>query len=121
MIARVAGGPSKAPSLDPTKPLEIAETRSQVLAALDRLSDSQRLALEWKYVENLSTREIAIRFGQTEKAVESILFRARNRFREQAAQVDQEETTTRRGTPAELVWLAFCSLQRFRFCLRNEP
>ncbi len=65
----------------PAKPLEVAETRNQVLEVLDDLPERQRIALEWKYVENLRVREIAQRLGETEKAVEATLYRARREFR----------------------------------------
>ena len=65
----------------PEKPLELAETRSQVLEVLDGLPERQRIALEWKYVENLRVKEIAERLGETEKAVEATLYRARREFR----------------------------------------
>jgi RNA polymerase sigma-70 factor, ECF subfamily len=58
-----------------------AETRDSAIRALDAMDDEERLALEWKYVESLSVREIAERLGRTEKAVEAILYRARNSFR----------------------------------------
>jgi len=59
------------------------EKREQVREIMDGLSEQHRLALEWKYLEKLSVREIARRWEITEKAVESILFRARGEFREQ--------------------------------------
>lgn len=62
-------------------PLEEAETRACVRLVMDRLDGEERLALEWKYVEGLSVREIAGRLGRTEKAAEAVLFRARNTFR----------------------------------------
>jgi RNA polymerase sigma factor (sigma-70 family) len=61
--------------------LETADTRRQVHAALDRLPDEERLALEWKYLEDLSVGEIAERLGRTEKVAESVLYRARRSFR----------------------------------------
>ena len=61
--------------------IELAETRDQVLEILDSLSERQRLALELKYLEDLRVREIAERMGETEKAVEAILYRARREFR----------------------------------------
>jgi len=65
----------------PSQPLEQEETRSHVLAVLDDLPERQRLALEWKYVDGLRVREIAERLGDTEKAVEATLYRARREFR----------------------------------------
>jgi hypothetical protein len=49
---------------------------------MDDLPEPYRLVLEWKYVDRLSVQEIAVRMTLTEKAVESILFRARREFRE---------------------------------------
>ena len=46
-----------------------------------RLSDEERMALEWKYVDRLSAREIAKRMSRTEKAVRDLLYRARKSFR----------------------------------------
>jgi len=67
---------------DPAASIESAETRTRVAEVLERLPDEQRIALEWKYLEGLSVREIADRFGRTEKAAEAILYRARKAFRE---------------------------------------
>ncbi|MBX3439751.1 MAG: sigma-70 family RNA polymerase sigma factor [Planctomycetaceae bacterium] len=74
-----AGGGNE--SLDASFPLEAEETRYEVLAALDRLPENQRLILEWKHADGQTVREIAVRLGQTEKAVESQLYRARKDFR----------------------------------------
>jgi RNA polymerase sigma-70 factor (ECF subfamily) len=66
---------------EPAAALETDETRAGVRCVLDRLDDDQRLALEWKYVDGLSVREIAQRLGRTEKAAETVLYRARISFR----------------------------------------
>jgi RNA polymerase sigma-70 factor (ECF subfamily) len=58
------------------------ERRATIRRVMDDLPEPQRLALEWKYLDHLSVREIAERMATTEKAVESILFRARREFRE---------------------------------------
>jgi len=68
--------------IDPAAPLEAAETRARVAEALDALSDEQRIALEWKYLEGLSVRQIADHLGRSEKAAETLLYRARKAFRE---------------------------------------
>jgi RNA polymerase sigma-70 factor (ECF subfamily) len=65
----------------PSAPLEVEETRSEVLRVLDELSDRQRVVLEWKYLDALRVREIAERLGDSEKAVETVLYRARREFR----------------------------------------
>ena len=65
---------------------EVLAVRSQIKGlvhvALDRLPSHYALALEWKYLEGLSMKEIATRFGSTSKAVESLLTRARGAYRE---------------------------------------
>ena len=66
----------------PTGGSQEAERAARVMAAMAELPDEQRLMLEWKYLGELSVREIAGRLGRTEKAVESVLYRARNAFRE---------------------------------------
>lgn len=66
---------------NPARPLETEETRSHVLQVLEELSDRQRVVLEWKYLDALRVREIAERLGETEKAVETVLYRARREFR----------------------------------------
>jgi RNA polymerase sigma-70 factor (ECF subfamily) len=65
----------------PSAPLEAEETRVEVLQVLDELPDRQRLALEMKYLDALHVREIAERLGDSEKAVETVLYRARREFR----------------------------------------
>jgi len=65
----------------PSAPLEAEESRDHVMRVLDELSDRQRTVLEWKYLESLGVREMAERLGETEKAVESLLYRARREFR----------------------------------------
>ena len=65
----------------PSAPLEAEETRVEVLRVLDELPDRQRLVLEWKYLDALRVREIAERLGDSEKAIETVLYRARREFR----------------------------------------
>jgi RNA polymerase sigma-70 factor (ECF subfamily) len=69
------------PQLAPSAPLEVVETKERVHHALDALSERQRIVLEWKYLESLPVREMAQRLGETEKAVEAVLYRARREFR----------------------------------------
>lgn len=57
------------------------ETRLTVLATLDRLAPDQRLALTYRYLDQLSVREIAEAIGRSESATESLLSRARDAFR----------------------------------------
>jgi len=56
-----------------------------VEATLDALPGHYGEALEWKYVDGLSVREIASRLQLGEKAAESLLSRARESFREAMA------------------------------------
>lgn len=80
----------------PVQPVcEIDERRAAVRKVLDDLPDSHRLALEWKYVDHLSVREIATRMGITEKAVESTLFRARREFREGLGALERDDVPFR--------------------------
>ncbi len=73
---------------DPAKRHETQEKRAAVRQAMDELSDLHRTTLEWKYLDKLSVREIADRCGNTEKAVESILFRARRDLRMRLMKTD---------------------------------
>jgi len=58
------------------------ESMELVHAALDQLPPHYGQALEWKYLEDLSVKEIAERMSTTAKAVESMLTRARDAFRD---------------------------------------
>lgn len=53
-----------------------------VWIALDRLPSRYGRALEWKYIEDRSVRDIAARLRLSEKAAESLLTRSRNAFRD---------------------------------------
>ncbi|MEX2214512.1 MAG: sigma-70 family RNA polymerase sigma factor [Phycisphaeraceae bacterium] len=58
------------------------ETRQMVGATMAQLPNRYRAALEAKYVQGQSVRDIAEAGGESEKAVESLLTRARLAFRE---------------------------------------
>jgi RNA polymerase sigma-70 factor (ECF subfamily) len=62
---------------NPTAP----ETRVAVLDALDGLAADQRLALTYRYLDQLPVREIAEVLGRSEAATASLLARAREAFR----------------------------------------
>jgi RNA polymerase sigma-70 factor (ECF subfamily) len=53
-----------------------------VQITLDHLPPRYSRALEWKYLQELSVHQIAERMGTTPKAVESLLTRARDAFRD---------------------------------------
>ncbi len=66
----------------PDDSLSRKELAHYVHAALDRLPRRQASALEWKYVDGLSVKEIASRLEVRPKAAESLLTRARQAFRD---------------------------------------
>jgi RNA polymerase sigma-70 factor (ECF subfamily) len=64
--------------------------RERLIAALDQLPDTQRLAILLRYAEGLSGRETATLLGKSEHAVESLLVRGRRVLRHLLA--DEEIT-----------------------------
>lgn len=79
---------------DPAQEQELRERREEIRQVLDCLPEQSRLALEWKYIDKLSVKEIAERLEVTEKAAESILFRGRKEFRQRILMKDD------RGNPS---------------------
>jgi len=73
-----------------------------VVEVLDGLADRERLALEWKYLDNHSVIEIARRLLATPKAVESILYRGRREFR------NRYESLERHGSRAAVLFGNSC-------------
>ena len=72
-----------APASDEPETGAQREQLSRIVAAtLDALPARYGEALEWKYVDGLSVREIAARLALGEKAAESLLTRARESFRD---------------------------------------
>jgi RNA polymerase sigma factor (sigma-70 family) len=67
------------------------ERRMEIREVMDGLPERHRLVLEWKYLDKLAVREIAARLDLTEKAAESILFRARREFREMLSGMEKKE------------------------------
>lgn len=65
----------------PDEVLARRETQLLVHEALMELPSRNRKALILKYLENCRVAEIARRFGQSEKAIESLLTRSRNTFK----------------------------------------
>jgi RNA polymerase sigma factor (sigma-70 family) len=64
----------------PDEILEKKETSQLVRQAMGRLDGKQQEVLTKKYIDNLSARQIAEDMGLTEKAVHSLLYRARKSF-----------------------------------------
>ncbi len=79
----------------PEEALRRRETARLVQATLDALPQRYGDALEWKYVQGLSVREIAERLGVGPKAAESVLTRARDAFREGFSSVTAAARSTR--------------------------
>lgn len=78
----------------PDEVLEQKETAMVVRAALSRLESKEQAVLRAKYIEGLSARDIAGQIGITEKAVHSLLYRARNSLRRELkrmASLDKQE------------------------------
>jgi len=73
------------------------------MAVMDELDETKRQCLEWKYIEKLPVREMAARLDLTEKAVESILYRARLEFRERFERREQNHNATTNHFPNEPV------------------
>lgn len=79
---------------------ELNEQRATVRRVMDDLPEQHRLVLEWKYLDDLSVRQIAERLAMTEKAAESILFRARREFRQALGRIGGQDfpaTMTKNG------------------------
>ena len=66
----------------PDEVLEQRETAEIVQTTLEGLDDKEQNVLKDKYIHNLSARDIAEQMGITEKAVHSLLYRARISLRE---------------------------------------
>ncbi len=73
----------------PDESLSRKEVAHYVHAVLDRLPDRYGSALEWKYLDGLSVKEIASRLEVGPKAAESLLTRARQAFRDGFASFGQ--------------------------------
>src|ERR1051325_9591365 len=71
----------------PDAGLKRADTGRIVQLVLDHLPPRYSRALEWKYLEEMSVDDIAVRLQCTPKAAESLLTRARDAFRDGFAAV----------------------------------
>jgi RNA polymerase sigma-70 factor (ECF subfamily) len=68
--------------VDPGVQFDRDEIARLARVALDQLSPRYSHALEWKYLEGASVKQIAERLGLSPKAAESVLTRARVAFRD---------------------------------------
>jgi RNA polymerase sigma-70 factor (ECF subfamily) len=72
--------------------LEQRDQAEQIARALGRLSQRHEAVLRAKYLDLLSVEAIAREWGETAKAIESLLGRAREAFRVAYSQSNPEET-----------------------------
>ena len=68
---------------------ESRQRAERIMAALDALPDRHEAVLRAKYLEGQSVIEIADTWGQTPKTVESLLSRARQKFRDTYRRFEQ--------------------------------
>jgi RNA polymerase sigma-70 factor, ECF subfamily len=90
----MANLPSTSKSFDPVLVQESNETRRQVWGVAQRLPEKYRLVLTLRELQDMSYRQIARTLKMSESAVETLLYRARLRFKEEylAAQAEGELT-----------------------------
>jgi len=69
-------------SIDPASPASQTDSAEVVAEVLDALTDRQEAVLRAKYFDGLTVDEIASSWGETSKAIESLLTRSRAAFRE---------------------------------------
>jgi RNA polymerase sigma-70 factor, ECF subfamily len=75
---------------DPIAVADEQDRAEQIARALDALSARQEAALRAKYFDGLTMDEIANSWGETPKAIESLLSRARSAFRERFERLTKE-------------------------------
>jgi RNA polymerase sigma-70 factor (ECF subfamily) len=79
----LASLPSTSRSFDPVSVQESNEVRRQVWTVAQRLPEKYRLVLTLRELQGLSYRRIAVILKMSESAVETLLYRARLRFKEE--------------------------------------
>lgn len=94
LIDRVQSPSVGSDQQDPALQHDQALDRQEVREAMETLPEHYRMALEWKYVDQLSVAVIATRFGTTEKGAEALLFRARRALRNQLQSEHSPATPT---------------------------
>jgi RNA polymerase sigma-70 factor (ECF subfamily) len=101
-IRKRAGRPSVDGDLDayielldtgplPDELLEKSETADTVRMALAALDEKEQTVLRAKYIDDLTASEIARRMEMTEKAVHSLLYRARNSLRDRLKRLSRAD------------------------------
>lgn len=84
----LAGLPSTSRSFDPVSVQESNELRRQVWTVAQRLPEKYRLVLTLRELQGMSYRRIATILKMSESAVETLLYRARLRFKEEFVAVE---------------------------------
>src|SRR5438094_2920540 len=79
----MANLPSTSKGFDPVLVQESNETRRQVWIVAQRLPEKYRLVLTLRELQDMSYRQIARTLKMSESAVETLLYRARLRFKEE--------------------------------------
>ncbi len=103
----LAGLPSTARGFDPVQVQESNEMRRQVWAVSQRLPEKYRLVLTLRELQDLSYRQIARSLKMSESAVETLLYRARLRFKEEFIAAEGEgELTHEEAVPLLAPYLA---------------
>ena len=99
--------PSTAKAFDPVQVQESNETRRQVWAVAQRLPEKYRLVLTLRELQDMSYRQIARTLKMSESAVETLLYRARLRFKEEYLASQREgEITHEEALPLLAPYLA---------------
>ena len=80
--------PEPGPGVDSV--LDQARSAAATSAILDALPEPYRVVLLWRYWEQRSAEEMATLTGKTPKAIERLLSRARQEFRQQWLSQSQE-------------------------------
>jgi RNA polymerase sigma-70 factor (ECF subfamily) len=90
----LASLPATARGFDPVQVQESNEVRRQVWAVAQRLPEKYRLVLTLRELQDLSYRQIARSLKMSESAVETLLYRARLRFKEEFISAEGEGELT---------------------------
>jgi RNA polymerase sigma-70 factor, ECF subfamily len=103
----MASLPSTARGFDPVEVQESNETRRQVWQVAQRLPEKYRLVLTLRELQDMSYRQIAQTLKMSESAVETLLYRARLRFKEEFLASESEgEITHEEAVPLLAPYLA---------------
>lgn len=82
---------------EPERQVVGKETREQVQAVLNKMNERYRLCLVLREYQDMSCEEIAEVLGTSRQAVKSLLFRAREQFREIYEREETAQPTQKKG------------------------